>query len=59
MREFNKINLWINLTKDMPISYIHAYCKVEGMGVPSIVKTIPHRQNRFGLTRSIYMYKSD
>ena len=36
------VRKWLNMPKDIPISYIHANCKDGGLGIPSYATTIPY-----------------
>ena len=47
LREMDKnirgyVKKWLNMPKDIPISYIHANCKDGGLGIPSFTTTIPY-----------------
>ena len=36
------VKKWLNMPKDIPISYVHANCQDGGLGIPSFVTTIPY-----------------
>ena len=36
------VKKWLNMPKDIPISYIHTNYKDEGLGIPSFTTTIPY-----------------
>ena len=47
LREMDKVirgyvKKWLNMPKDIPISFIHASCQVGGLGIPSFTTTIPY-----------------
>ena len=47
LREMDKhigghVKKWLNMPKDIPISYIHTNYKDEGLGIPSFTTTIPY-----------------
>ena len=58
------IKKWINLPKVIPIAYIHASCKLSGMGIPYLATTIQYliysrmeslKDSSSRIVRSVYL----